>query len=114
MNKLALGVEVVERKENLHQARLKEGLGKAMSRITVKKIPKAVPHGLLNQAVMVTSWAANGECVQGRSHMGIAGMGRIGLAQMLINLKLSLTHSLARIHFQSHISMRSNSISDVG
>jgi hypothetical protein len=111
VNKLALSMQVVECKENLHQARLEEIFSESMARVAIEKIPKTLPHGLLNETVMVASGARNSKYIQGCSHMDMARMRRIALIQMLVNLKLVPIRFFACINFQSHVLMRSDSIS---
>lgn len=81
-------MQIVERKKDLHGARLQEILGESMIRVAIEKIPKTLPHGLLDEAVMVSSGTRNGKYIQGFSHMGIARMRRIALVQMLVNVKV--------------------------
>jgi hypothetical protein len=110
VNKLALCMQVVECKENLHKARLEEIFSESMAWVAIEKIPKTLPHGLLDETVMVASGARNDKYIQGCSHMDMAKMRWIVLVQMLVNLKLVPIRFFVCIHFQSHVLMRSDSI----
>ena len=74
MNKLALCVQVVECKENLHKTCLKKIFSESMTRVAIEKVSKTLPHRLLNKTVMVASGTWNGEYIQRSSHMDVARM----------------------------------------
>jgi hypothetical protein len=67
-------MQVVERKENLHEACLEEIFSKSMAWVAIEKIPETIPHRLLDETVMVASKARNGEYIQRFSHIAIVRM----------------------------------------
>jgi hypothetical protein len=46
-------MQVIERKKNLHKTRLEEIFSESMTRVAIEKIPETIPHGFLDETVMV-------------------------------------------------------------
>ena len=90
-------MQVVERKKNLHEARLQEILGESMIPVAIENIPKT-PHGVLDETVVVSSGTGNSKYIQGFAHMDMARMRRIAVAQKLINVKLLPIRFFTCIH----------------
>lgn len=104
-------MQIIQREENLHETCFQKILSESMTRIAIEEIPETLPHGLLDEAIMVASGTRDGEDIQGFSHMEIARMRWIALVQMFIDVKLLLICFFTRVHFQSYMLMCSDLVS---
>ena len=90
MNDSALCMQMLPRKENLHQPSLQELFRESMGGITIKQILKTFPHGFLDETLIISSWTRDGELVQCRPHVSITAMGWVDFIEVLIDIKLFL------------------------
>ena len=90
MDKLALGMQVVECVEEMLQAAFEQRLGEASCRVPLEQVFPAIPHRLLDQALMITAGVIDSKHAQGRSHVPVSRVGRIRLVDELVGLELVL------------------------
>jgi hypothetical protein len=90
VNELALGMQVVECVEEMLQAAFEQRLGEASCRVPLEQVFPAIPHRLLDKALMVTAGVVDSKHAQGRSHMPVSGVGRIRLVDELVGPELAL------------------------
>lgn len=112
VDELALGVQVVEGQKKVLQTALQERIGEAPARISPEEVLPAVPHGSLDEALMVASGTVNGEHVQSSPDMPVSRMGRVCLVDSLVGPKLifACLSMLARENLQGDIIVLSNSL----
>ena len=77
MHNLALGVEVIKGKQKLFERRLEQDFGVPACRVSQKEILPAIPHGLLDKAVMLVAITRERERVENGPDMSIARVRRI-------------------------------------
>lgn len=90
VDELALGVQVVEAPEEVLQTALEQRLGEALAWVSPEEVLPAVPHGPLDEALMIPPGPVKGEDVQGSPDMRVSRMGRVRLVDGLVGPKLIL------------------------
>lgn len=103
MNDLALRVEVVERKKELLERGLQKKLRIPPGWVTAEKVFPAIPHGLLDKALVDSLITSEREDVKSGSDVLVAGMRRICFADCLIYSKLLSTTSVSSKDLQSDV-----------
>lgn len=83
----------------MHKSSLQQAFCKLMGWVPVQEILEAIPHRLLDKAMVVAPKTGNGEHVDSSPHMRIATMSGTSLAHMLIDFKLLLINPSADVYF---------------
>lgn len=66
-----------------------------MRRVAIEKIPKAVPHGLLNEAFVFTAVSRYGEYVKRSPDMSESRVGGFAGAEQLVDVEFLRTHTFS-------------------
>jgi hypothetical protein len=81
-------MQVVECVKEMLQAAFEQRLGEASRRVPLEQVFPAVPHRLLNKALMITVGVVDGKRAQGRSHVPVSRVTRVRLVDELIGPEL--------------------------
>src|SRR3954464_15011561 len=108
MNKLTLSMQVIQSQEQLFQCAFQNLLCETAVWKPISKVSKALPHGVLNKARMITACTGYREYFQRCPDMGISRMGFLACAETSIDLEFFPRVSVAGVDFQRYVFMRSS------